>query len=86
MPFLIDRKSCYKRMTAFIINASSMLVRNLSSFYFSIFLYYQNATIFKEYVLIRCHVVFFSCLAEPRHEKTCLRGFLPGTIQTGLLS
>ena len=23
---------------------------------------------------------------EPRHEKTCLQGLRPGTIQTGLLS
>ena len=23
---------------------------------------------------------------EPRHKKTCLRGFLPGKTQTGLLS
>ena len=23
---------------------------------------------------------------EPRHEKTCLQGFRPGTTQTGLLS
>ena len=25
-------------------------------------------------------------LIEPRHEKTCIRGFRPGKTQTGLLS
>ena len=29
---------------------------------------------------------FDTILIEPRHEKTCLRSFRPGEIQTGLLS
>ena len=28
----------------------------------------------------------WSIIIEPRHEKTCLRGFGPGKTQTGLLS
>ena len=59
---LINPKSSSARMTAFIISAHSMLIRNLSSFYRAIFLYYQNATISKGYVLILCYVVFYSCL------------------------
>ena len=32
------------------------------------------------------HKVKVCVLNEPRHEKTCLRGFQPGKTQTGLLS
>ena len=61
---LINRKSSSARMTALIISAHSMLIRNLSSFYLPIFLYYQNATVSKGYILILCHVVFYSCLSH----------------------
>ena len=30
--------------------------------------------------------LFYPCKLEPRHEKTCLRGFRPGMTQTGLLN
>ena len=30
--------------------------------------------------------LLYSTLNEPRHEKTCLRGFRPGKTQTGLRS
>ena len=41
-----------------------MYIRNLSSFYLPIFLFHQNATISKGYVLILCHVVIYSCLSH----------------------
>ena len=39
-----------------------------------------------DYWQVLWHWILFIRLYEPRHKKTCLRGFRPGKTQTGLLS